>query len=296
MKIAITGGTGFIGIHLVDYLRKQGHQLIIISRAKPKNQEAGIQYETWQDLKSNPGRFEGTDAIVNLAGESINQRWTDAAKSRILESRWHAAKQVADLVATMSQKPSVVINAAGMSIYGTSLTETFDEYSESRIQDFLSSVCEKWEEAADLIPAPRLVKLRTGLVLGRDGGAFPKMAFPYRIGVGGKVGSGQQWISWIHIHDIVRLIEFCILESQIQGPVNATTPHPVTNDQFGRILAQVLHRPHWFPVPAFLMKIVFGELSTLLLDGQRVIPKKSIESQFEFRYPTLQDALKQICS
>ncbi len=294
MKIAVTGGTGFIGNHLVRYLREQGNEIIIISRSWQPSKHSDVQLVTWDQLKANPHQLEGIEAIVNLAGESINQRWTQAHKSRILQSRLFAADRIAQLVATLSQKPHVVVNASGMSIYGTSLTETFHEQSPHRIHDFLSTVCQKWEEDADRILQVRLVKIRIGIVLGNDGGAFPKMALPYRIGIGGKIGSGQQWNSWIHVEDMVRLIEFCIQDQHITGAVNATAPHPVTNDQFGRILAKVLERPHWFPVPAWIMKTIFGELSTLLLDGQRVIPKVLQDHGFEFKYPTLEQALRQL--
>lgn len=295
MKIAITGGTGFIGTHLVHYFLQQGHELFLISRTPTPHTPSGVKLYSWKQIADNPHALEGVDAIINLAGASINQRWTEPNKYTILQSRLDAAAHIATLVSALNQKPQVVINAAGMSIYGTSLTATFTESSPSHIGDFLSTVCEQWEAAADRITSCRVVKIRIGLVLGNDGGAFPKMALPYRLGIGGKVGSGEQWLSWIHAEDMCRLIDACIQNPSIVGAVNGTAPTPVTNDQFGRTLAKVLNRPHWFPVPSFMMKLLFGELATLLLDGQRVIPQVMLDHGFTFRYPTLATALHQLC-
>jgi uncharacterized protein (TIGR01777 family) len=296
MKIAITGGTGFVGSHLIPFLLHNGHEIILISRSAFSSPEKHVTVVTWSKLKEDPSFFEGLDAIVNLAGESISQRWTPEAKKRIIQSRMQAAKHITELVQNLDVKPRVVIQASGMSIYGTSETETYDERSPHRIVDFLSSVVEKWEAAADQIEGPRIVKIRVGLVLGNDGGAFPKMALPYKIGVGGKIGSGRQWISWIHIEDMVKLIDTCIHQDEISGPVNATAPNPVTNDQFGRAIAKAYHRPHWFPVPASVMKVLFGELSTLLLDGQKVLPHVLLKYGFSFSYPTIDKALDNLAS
>lgn len=297
MKIAITGGTGFIGQHLIRHFVENQHEVILISRSIPSQAlHPTVTTQTWTQMKDSPQLFEGIDAIINLAGASINQRWTARNKQTILQSRLEAAHQIAKLVTRLQTPPQVVINAAGMSIYGTSLTETFTEQSPARIEDFLSQVCEQWEAAADQIPVKRVVKVRIGLVLGNDGGAFPKMSLPYRLGIGGKVGHGKQWLSWIHIEDMVRLIDTCLHNQRIQGGINATAPNPVTNDEFGRILGRVLHRPHWIPVPSLMMKLIFGELSTLLLDGQRVIPQQMISHGFSFRYPLLEAALHQLCS
>jgi uncharacterized protein (TIGR01777 family) len=294
MKIAITGGTGFIGSHLIPFFLKNGHEVILISRSSSSSKHHGVTHVTWKQLLDNPSSFKGTDAIVNLAGESINQRWTDEAKKRILDSRLNAAHQIAEFVKDLSVKPKVVINASGMSIYGTSEKDTYDERSPHRIVDFLSGIVEKWEHAADQIKDTRIVKIRVGLVLGNDAGAFPKMTLPYKLGVGGKIGSGKQWISWIHIEDMVRLIDYCIQHEEMSGPVNATAPNPVTNDQFGRAIAKAWHRPHWFPLPAGMMKLVFGELSTLLLDGQKVLPYVLLTHGFTFNYPAIDQAMRDL--
>ena len=296
MKIAVAGGSGFVGRHFVAYAQNHGHQVIVISRSKNQRFPENVEIVTWEELLRDSGLLNETEAIVNLAGESINQRWTNEAKQRILGSRVETAQAIADLVRQMEQKPAVVVNASGISYYGTSETETFDESSPCRITDFLADVTVKWEEAIDRIKDTRVVKLRVSLVLAGDGGALPKMALPYKLGFGGRVGSGKQWMSWIHISDMVRLIDFCIKNPEMSGPVNASSPQPVTNDEFGRTLGQVLGRPHYFPVPAWLMKLVFGELSVLLLQGQKAIPAKASAHGFSFRFPNIKDALQDICN
>jgi len=293
MKIAVTGGTGFIGGHLIRHLRSGGHEVVNISRSS-QPPALGVTTVTWDELQSNPAMVEDFDAIVNLAGESINRRWTKEAKERILRSRQMAAAQVALVVERLQVKPKVVINAAGMSIYGTSETEAFDEQSPHRAVDFLSNVCEAWEHAADQILGTRLVKIRIGLVLDNREGAFPKMALPYKLGVGGRVGSGKQWMSWIHIDDMVGLIEYCIVNEAISGPVNATAPNPVTNHEFGRRLARAMHLPNLMPVPAFVLKLIFGELSTLLLEGQKVQPSVLLEHGYTFQFETVEQAFADI--
>jgi uncharacterized protein (TIGR01777 family) len=293
MKIAVTGGSGFIGRRLISHLQQQGHDIINISRSS-KAVVPDVRTVTWDQLQTHSAELAGLDAIVNLAGESINQRWTAAAKERIVGSRLKAAKQVAQLVERMEIKPRVVVNASGMSVYGTSETETFDERSPHKSVDFLSGVVEQWEHAADQIQGTRIVKVRVGLVLDGKEGAFPKMALPYRIGVGGPIGTGKQWLSWIHIDDMVRLIDFCIENASIIGPVNATAPNPVTNKEFGRALAKAMKRPNLFPLPAFIMKLIFGELSTLLLEGQKVLPHVLLEHGFSFKYSSVDKALADI--
>ncbi|MGG2202033.1 TIGR01777 family oxidoreductase [Paenibacillus validus] len=214
---------------------------------------------------------EGVDAIVNLAGETINQRWTAEAKARILQSRLDSVASVQSWIERMERKP-VLINASGVAIYGTSDSETFIEESEWKKDDFLASVVDEWEMAAEHIPDTRVVLLRLGVVLGKDGGAFPKMIAPFKFAWRRRIGTGRQPLSWIHIDDLCRLIDFCIEHEEIEGPVNATTPMAVTNDAFGRAVSSKLKKPYLFPVPAFMMKMLFGEMSMLLLQGQKVFP------------------------
>lgn len=292
MKIAISGGTGFIGRHLMNELLHDGDEVILISRSRQKHSNALCL--TWQEVEQDPAALENLDAFVNLAGESINQRWTEQAKEHILQSRLIVASRVAGIVEKLQNKPKVVINGSGMSIYGTSETETFNETSPEHITDFLASVVKKWEKAADLIRGTRLVKLRIGIVLGADGGALPKMLFPYKMGVGGRVGSGSQWMSWIHIKDIIGIIKYCIVHDDIAGPVNCTSPEPVRNEDFGRAIGRAYHRPHWMPVPSLIMKIAFGEMSVLLLKGQKVLPTKISAHGYPFQFPDIDAALDDI--
>lgn len=297
MKIAVSGGTGFIGGRLVRYLQSCGDEVIVISRSSASG-EGGIRggppTVTWDRLADDQEQLEGLDGLVNLSGESINQRWTEGAKRRVLESRLDSVAKLAALVGKLERPPKAVVSGSAIGIYGVSETDEFDEAAPTASTDFLSGVVGAWERAALDIPTPRLVLLRTGLVLAPDGGALPKMAMPYKLGVGGKVGSGRQWMSWIDAEDIVRLIRFCIERADIRGPVNATAPQPVTNDRFGRALAAALGRPHWLPAPAFALRLAFGEMADLLLTGQRVVPQKALAHGFAFRYPTVDEALRQM--
>ncbi|MHA0857194.1 TIGR01777 family oxidoreductase [Paenibacillus sp. CMAA1364] len=297
MKIAICGGTGFIGTALQEYWLHAGHHLLIITRKKPAldaTAHAQIEYITWDQTDHQPELLENLDALVNLAGASLSQRWTPAAKKRIIESRLKTVSAVSTLISQLKTKPAVVIQASAIAIYGTSTDGTFEENSPTRVMDFPSGVVQQWEDAADQMEGVRLVKLRVSVVLGNHGGALPMMKLPFKLGIGGRIGSGEQWMSWIHLTDIVRLIDFCIQHPEVNGPVNAAAPVPITNDHFGRTLARVYHRPYWFPIPSFVLKTVVGELSLILLEGQRVIPTKSLEHGFEFTYPTIEDALEEL--
>ncbi|MEC0205214.1 TIGR01777 family oxidoreductase [Paenibacillus lautus] len=298
MRIAICGGTGFIGQALCKRWQRDGHDVIIVTRSKPETpahqQNGQVSYLTWDEMKSHPERFEGLDALVNLAGSSLSQRWTQAGKQRILQSRQRTVSAVADLMHRLEHKPPVILQASAMAIYGTSEQATFDEDSPETIMDFPSEVVQQWEQAADRIPVDRLIKLRISVVLGDQGGALPKMLLPYKLGVGGKIGSGKQWLSWIHIDDIVDLIDYCIRHGDISGAVNAASPHAVTNEEFGRSVAKVYHRPHWLPLPAFMLQAILGEMSLILLKGQRILPAKALRHGFQFRYPEVTGALQQI--
>ncbi|WP_322903076.1 TIGR01777 family oxidoreductase [Paenibacillus campi] len=293
MKIVICGGTGFVGKHLVPHWLHEGHEITIVTRELTPERSAAqrVHYITWDDLEQHPEQIEGIDALVNLSGESLNQRWTTKTKLDLVESRMRTVNIVSKSLEKLQHKPEVVVQASAMAIYGTSDDETFDESSERRTMNFPSSLAEQWEAVADSIKDVRLIKLRISLVLGKDGGAYPLMSLPYKLYAGGKIGSGHQWVSWIHIHDMVRLIDFCIKNKQVEGPVNASSPGPVRYGEFGATLAKVMHRPHWFHVPSFAIKPVLGEMSVILLQGQRVIPQKALDHGFTFRYPDLRSAI-----
>ncbi|AWB43841.1 TIGR01777 family protein [Paenibacillus sp. CAA11] len=300
MRIAIGGGSGFIGQALTKYWSREGHEIIVLSRRITKITKQisseKVKHITWEEALANSTVLEGLDGFVNLAGASLNQRWTSSAKNSILNSRVQTVKQASSLLAKLTTKPKVLIQSSAVGIYGISTEDTFDESSTICPSDFLSEVCVHWESEADAFTSLgiRTVKLRTGLVLGHSGGAFPLIKLPYMLGFGGRIGSGSQWMSWIHLHDLVRLIDHCIKHSTLNGPVNATAPKPVTNDEFGRTIGSVYRRPHWFPLPERLMRIVLGERATLLLDGQRVLPQQALQSGFQFQFADLKSALKDL--
>ncbi|MCD9024042.1 TIGR01777 family oxidoreductase [Cohnella silvisoli] len=299
MRLMLCGGTGFIGKALTQALLSRGDEVWIVTRTVPVKPpyDATLphpHYVTWAEWKSDANRMGDIDGIVNLAGESINQRWSEKAKERILSSRIEAAANIADNLGRMNSPPNVVVNASGISLYGHSGEQVFDESSSARPADFLGTTVVEWEKAADRIPVRRLVKLRIGLVCAREGGAFPLIHLPYRLFGGGRMGNGKQGLPWIHLQDMVSLILFCLDNPAISGPVNAVAPDPVSNDEFGRILGKVTRRPHWFPVPAVLLRSILGEMSTLVLFGQKAMPRKALEHGFVFAFPKLEGALREI--
>jgi uncharacterized protein (TIGR01777 family) len=294
MRIAVFGGSGFIGGHLIRELVEQGEEVINVSRTLKAHIHERVTNVTWQQLEVDPEILDGFDAFVNLAGESINKRWTKAAKDTILQSRLDATNRMARIVRKLKNKPEVIVNGSGMSIYGYSDTATFDEKSPRKLTDFLGRTVDEWEKAVNRIKDVRIVKLRIGLVLGKDGGAFPLMVLPYRLFGGGKIGSGRQVHSWIHIKDMVGIIKYSILHKEVNGSINCTAPKPVTNDELGKTIGKVLKRPHWFPVPSFVLKLILGEMSEVILKGQRVLPKRIMEYGYVFSYASLERALKHI--
>ncbi|GIP37273.1 epimerase [Paenibacillus sp. J31TS4] len=294
MRVAVAGGTGFIGRHLTKALSARGDEVIILSRSAGAKGGDASGWLTWNQLEADPHLLEGIDGVVNLAGETINQRWTEPAKRSILDSRIEAAGRLAAAIEKLERKPAVVVNGSSMAAYGTSETETYDESSPAKAVDFLSDVVREWEAAADGIRVQRLVKLRVGLVLGADGGALPKMLLPYKLMAGGRLGSGNQWVSWIHIDDLIGLILLALDGAVSSGPLNGTAPHPVTNDEFGRTAARVLRRPHYLPLPSAAFRLLLGDMADLLLKGQRVLPSRALAAGYRFRFPELKPALRSL--
>ncbi|MBU8918104.1 TIGR01777 family oxidoreductase [Neobacillus sp. 114] len=296
MKIAIAGGTGFVGKALVKELTKNGHQVIVLTRKA--NQDGPVQYVQWLHPNSNPATLmAGTDVIINLAGESINSgRWTEHRKKTILNSRLEAVHELLTIMNELNPKPKAFINASAVGYYGTSLDKTFSEDNKGSGDDFLSRTVMEWEkEAAKATEIGiRSVFCRFGIILDQEEGALPKIALPYKSFIGGPIGTGKQWMSWIHIEDVVKAILFIIENETVQGPVNFTAPNPVTMNEFGLVLSEVLKRPNWLPVPSFALKTLLGEMSTLVIDGQKVLPAKLLESGYTFQYPDLKPALKNI--
>lgn len=301
MNIAVTGGTGFVGQALIEALTEAGHSGWIISRSA-ENKASGtglgpagsfVQI-SWEQLEQDPLLLKGVDAVVNLAGESISQRWTNAAKQRIRSSRINAASALSAALNRAGLTPDVLVQASGVNAYGFSDSATFTEDSPVSEGDFLASVVRDWEHAARAIPAKRIAMLRFGIVLGASGGALPSMLLPFRMMAGGPLGSGDQWISWIHKQDLIRLIIYTLEHSSLEGAVNAVSPEPVRNSEFGRAAAAALGRPYWLVAPATPLRLLLGEMSELLLKGQKVLPVKAIESGFQFRHHAIREALNDL--
>lgn len=299
MKIAIAGGSGFVGAALINELLKENHELFILTRHPEKyDKQEHIHYVGWLSEGASPERqLEDLDVFINLAGESLNSgRWTQERKRSIVESRIKASKEMHRILSVLPNKLSCLINASAVGYYGISDHETFTEASDSIGDDFLALTVKLWEKEAEKSKpySERIVLTRFGVILGEKEGALPMMALPYKLFGGGKMGKGSQWLSWIHIQDVARAISFCINEQVMQGPVNFTAPNPVQMETFGKTIGDVLHRPHWFPVPSFLLKSVLGEMSILVLEGQKVLPTKLIQEEFTFSFPTLKGALEEI--
>jgi uncharacterized protein len=302
MKIAIAGATGFVGSQLVAQLQAEGHLVTILTRnpQQASNRFPQAQVVSYNPLKSGEWQssISGCDAVINLAGEPIaEKRWTPAQKRTILESRQIGTQKIVEAINLAAVKPQVLINASAIGYYGTSETDKFDENSPAG-SDFLAEVCTAWETAAQAVTASgtRLVILRFGIVLGENGGALGKMLTPFSAFVGGPIGSGKQWFSWIHRDDIVKLIVAAINDPQMQGIYNATAPNPVTMTEFAHTLGTVMSRPSWLPVPNFAIEALLGEGAIVVLQGQQVIPTKTLDRGFEFQYPTLKPALTEILS
>ncbi|BDU73096.1 TIGR01777 family oxidoreductase [Mesoterricola silvestris] len=287
MRVVVAGGTGLVGRHLAEALAREGAEVRILSR------RPGQPY-SWDDL---PRALEGAGAVVNLAGEGIaDRRWTASRKEAILRSRVEATERLVAAMGALPSPPSVLVNASAVGIYGPMDGRPVDEGREPG-KGFLAKVCRQWEAAADgaLALGVRVVKLRLGVVLARDGGALPKMAFPVRMFQGAKLGHGQQGLSWIHVDDLSRLVLAALGDPAYAGPVNATAPRPVTNETFTRALARRLHRP-LLPVPGFVTRTalgaLFGEMGReMLLEGAFVYPRRAQELGFAFRFERVEDAL-----
>ncbi|MGO4889820.1 TIGR01777 family oxidoreductase [Anaerobacillus sp. MEB173] len=296
MNIVIAGGTGFIGSKLTEMLLQSGHHIYILTRStKNKNNRERVTYVQWLNDGDQPEEhLKQIDAVINLAGESLNSgRWTETRKKNILDSRIDATNEILNLIEKLETNPHVLVNASAIGYYGTSLTKTFTEDTTICGTDFLAHVVNQWEMVAnhanDL--GVRTVLVRFGVVLSTLGGALEKMVTPYKFFAGGTIGSGKQWLSWIHIDDAIRMILFALENDLIQGPLNVTAPNPVQMREMGKEISNVIGRPHWLPTPGIALKIILGEMSVLVLEGQYVLPKRAEEFGFTFDYPTLTQAL-----
>lgn len=288
MKIVVSGGSGFVGQPLVQRLLKRGDEVLVLSR-DPTTVSAGrgIPWSAVDEAGS-------ADVVINLAGENVGSgRWTAERKRRILESRLRATGALVDAMRRALPKPRTFISASAVGFYGLRGDETLDENSPNGA-GFLAEVTRRWEEIARSADGmARVVIFRFGVVLARDGGALQKMLLPFRLGIGGPIGSGNQWMSWVDREDVLRAIEWAIDRPEVRGTYNITAPEPLRNRDFARALGRALHRPSFMPVPGFMLRLIFGDMADeAMLGGQRVIPARATREGFTFAYPTLDSSLR----
>jgi uncharacterized protein len=297
MNVTLTGATGFIGRRLLTKLAGEGHEVWVLGRKQPRVLPAGVRFSSWDASDTEPPQesLATADAVIHLAGEPVSQRWTPEAKRRIRGSRVDGTRNLVRALSVLAKKPKALICGSAIGIYGSRGDEVLTEQSPPG-EGFLAATTAEWEAAADSAEALglRVVKIRTGIALGADGGALAKLLPIFRLGTGGKIGSGRQWMSWIHVDDVVRLFLLALDNSSLRGPLNATAPNPVTNEEFTRELGRAVHRPAIVPVPEFGLKLLYGEMASMVLEGQRVVPQTAAAAQFEFRFPTLAAALADI--
>ena len=298
MRVIVTGGTGFIGSKLCESLVAKGHEVVLLTRDASGSRDhihPKVRVVSWAEGAVWDSWVDGAGGIVNLAGESIAQRWTAAAKERIATSRIEAAARLCAAIEKAAVKPSVLVNASAIGIYGPRGDEVLTEEAPPG-NDFLATTCVAWEEAAKKaeLLGVRVVRIRTDIVLGEGGGALAKMLPPFKAFVGGAVGSGKQWMSWIHRDDLVALFAFALESPAANGAINGTAPHPVTMKEFAKTLGRVLRRPSLLPVPAPAVRLLLGEMATVVLDGQRVVSKKAEGLGFRFRFTEIEAALRDV--
>jgi uncharacterized protein (TIGR01777 family) len=296
MRIVVSGATGFIGSALCRALHLSGHTVLALSRSATAGRQLKGHAEviawsssTWRD------EVRACDSVVNLAGESIaSGRWTESRKRAILESRVDTTSRLVEEM-NRSERPQLLVSASAVGYYGAQQDEALDETSDPG-NDFLARVCVAWEReamrAADR--GARVVLLRIGVVLGEGGGALERMALPFKLYFGGPIGSGRQWVSWVHRDDVTGLIQLALEREDVRGPLNATSPSPTTMAELCRVLGRVLHRPSWAPVPAIALRLILGEMADMLLGGQRVLPRAAQQAGYAFRHPELEEALRRI--
>jgi uncharacterized protein (TIGR01777 family) len=277
MRIAVTGATGLIGSRLATALKARGDEVTGISlRAGPPSS----------------GAFAGADAVVHLAGEPVAQRWTKDARERILSSRTEGTRALVEAIGAADPRPRALVSASAVGYYGSRGDERLDEDAAPG-DDFLAGVCVAWEREANVAAdhGVRVVTVRTGVVLDKSGGALEKMLPPFKLGIGGPVAGGRQYLPWIHIDDLVRIYVAAIDNDTWSGPVNASAPEPVTNAEFSKALGRALHRPAFAPVPAFAIRALYGDMAEIVTEGQRAMPRRALELGYAFAHPDLDEAL-----
>jgi uncharacterized protein (TIGR01777 family) len=295
MTIVVAGGTGFLGSALVNELRTAGSRVLVLTR-RPRRED-DVRWSADEHDTNWTTALSGATAVVNLAGEGIaDKRWTERRKAAIIDSRIRATRAIVMAMSRVERPPRTLISSSAIGIYGA---DRGDEpvTEESAIgSDFLARTCRDWEaEAQPASAVARLVLLRTGVVLAKQGGALPQMALPFRFFAGGRVGSGRQYTSWIHLADWTSMVRWALVTDSVSGPLNLTAPAPVTNSEFSRALGRAMHRPSLMPAPAFALRLAFGEMAdALLLGGQRVLPAKAQRLGFAFEFTAIDRALKEI--
>jgi len=279
MRIAVTGGTGFVGGRLIPRLRARGHESVLLRHG-----------DDWPAVA-----LDGMDAVIHLAGEPVAQRWTADAKRRIRESRVEGTEGLVRALADTARRPAVLVSGSAIGFYGDRGDEELTEESTPGA-GFLAGVTREWEAAADDAAGLgiRVVKIRTGVVLGREGGTLRKLLPIFRAGIGGRVGSGRQWMSWIHADDMADLLVFAVEQGVVCGVLNGTAPNPATNAEFTSQLAAVLQRPAVFPVPLLALRLLYGEMAEVVAGSQRVLPRATESAGFQFRHPELHGALERL--
>lgn len=298
MNFLITGGTGFIGNYLTEFLLNGGHTCHILTRNPDKYRNRQTQvllYHAADDEENLATTMEEVDVVINLAGENLfDSRWTDAVKKRIMDSRVRITSQLVNAINNAESKPEVFISASAVGIYGDRDDEILTEES-LLADDFLARVCRKWEEAAmDVDDSVRLIQPRIGIALEKDGGALKKMLTPFKLFAGGPLGDGKQYFPWVHNQDIVEAFMFTILKKDFKGVFNMTAPNPVTMSAFAKSLGKALNRPSFFSVPEFALKIALGEAAEALTASARVHPKKLLDAGYKFRFEDVDSALSEI--
>jgi uncharacterized protein (TIGR01777 family) len=294
VKVLITGGSGLIGSALRGALGKQGHEVVTLTRS-PGRRPGEFH---WDPARGHidPAALDGIEAVVHLAGETVAGRWTAEKKRRILDSRVQGTRLVSKAIAGLGQRPHTLVTASGIGVYGNRGDEIVTEVSPQSTEGFLTVVVREWEAAAD--PAReagiRVVNTRFGIVQSRRGGALKTQLPLFRLGLGGPLGGGRQYVSWVAIDDVVGALSFVLSRDDVAGAVNVTAPEPVTQSEYARTLGRVLSRPAVLPAPAFAIRLVLGEFAGEVLDGQRVIPRKLTEAGYAFRYPELEPALRHV--
>lgn len=300
MRVIITGGTGLIGRALAKSLSADGHEIIVLTRnpRQPENAPANIKQVKWDGVTASGwGQLaDGAGAIVNLAGESIaDGRWTNERKRRIYASRINAGMAVTDAIQAATTKPEVLIQASAVGFYGPHQDEILTEDAAPG-SDFLAQVCFDWEASTESVESlgVRRAIIRSGIVLSNEGGAWPRIVLPFKLFAGGPIGNGKQYWPWIHLDDQVGAIRYLINNPEAKGIFNFSAPTPLTNKEFAAKLGQTMGRPAFFPVPSFVLQTAFGEMSTILLDGQRAVPQRLQELGYTYKFPTVEAAFKDL--